>query len=128
MNLFLTGIALVNNSPQFANQVSLYEALTKINISYHLKHRLNGEVMYNQASNQLITGIGNYTLVQYDKEAKQAIVTCDTPYPSKFEEGILYELTKKFKPDPQTPHLIKQDSNKDRRNKGGKSCTFIINW
>ena len=127
MNLFLTGIAIINIE-RFPPLHSLKEAYIAVNTTYHLSHRCNGKIMYDATSGKTLDGIGNFQIVSYDEAKREAIIKSDSPYPSKFEEGILYELTKKFKPDPTRAHLIKLDITKERRDKGGRSCTFIINW
>lgn len=127
MNLFLTGIAFINQD-ELPSINSLREAFERINLGYHSEHRKDGKLMYDMETNKLLDGIGSFSILSFDEDQKEAKIVCNTPYPSKFEEGVLYELTRKFKPNAQTVHLIKVDPTRERRTKGGQSCTYIINW
>ncbi|HEU4964394.1 MAG TPA: hypothetical protein VFV52_11175 [Bacilli bacterium] len=66
---------------QFPPEIDSFEkALSTLDVAYKMNHR-NGN-------------IGEYKVVQED--AKTFKVTCDTPYPSKFNLGLLRGLARKF--------------------------------
>jgi hypothetical protein len=126
MNLFLIGKAIIENA-KFPPIKNLEEALRSIDVAYHMNHRLNNKAMFDPISKKMTEGIGNYTLTSFDAEKSEAIMVCDNPYPSKFDEGIITQIVRKFRP-PGTRESIKLDINKESRLKGGESCTYIITW
>lgn len=66
---------------QFPPEIDSFEkALTTLNIAYQMNHR-NGN-------------IGEYKVVQED--AKTFKISCNTPYPAKFNLGLLRGLARKF--------------------------------
>ncbi len=127
MNLFLIGKAVIKNA-SFPPMRNLEEALHSINIAYHMNHRLNGKVMFDPASGTLTDGIGHYNLAEYDSKERKAVIVCTSPYPSKFDEGIITQLIRKFKPADSVSQQVVLDEEKETRTKGGDSCTFLIRW
>lgn len=126
-NLFLTGMTFMNKL-DLPEGTSLLDGLKFINIAYHSKHRFNGELLYNDKTNEIIDLIGNYTIVDFNEKKGEAIITSNTPYPSKFDEGLIYEVTRQFKPDPTRAHLITLSKAHECRDTGGESCTYILSW
>lgn len=108
--------------------ISLKDTLKNINLAYHQNHKINGNEMFDPKTGQMTDGIGHYRLTSYSEEKKEAIMECTNPYPSKFDEGILVQLARKSRPKGSIKQDIKLDSNKPMRDKGGTSCTYIINW
>ncbi|NVO11909.1 MAG: hypothetical protein HXX16_18270 [Bacteroidales bacterium] len=126
MNLFLIGKAIID-SAKFPPINNLEEALRSLDIAYHMNHRLNGKVMFDSQTGNKMEGIGHYKLKEYNAAGKRAIMVCDNPYPSKFDEGIITQLVRKFKETAST-ESIKLDLTKETRIKGGHSCTYNIAW
>ncbi|TRX62658.1 hypothetical protein FNH22_00760 [Fulvivirga sp. M361] len=126
MNLFIIGKAVMNNA-EFPPMKDLEEALNSMDIAYHMNHRLNGEIMFNPSNGKMIEGIGHYKLAKFDAQSKQAVMICTNPYPSKFDEGILTEVVRRFKPT-GAREKIELDLSKESRKTGGESCTFLISW
>jgi len=126
MNLFLIGKAIIDNAT-FPPVKDLKEGLKSIDIAYHINHRLNGQTMFDPIEEKMIEGIGHYTLTEYDPDKKKAIMVCDNPYPSKFDEGIITQIVRKFKPA-GAHETIKLDTSKESRKNGAESCTFLISW
>ena len=54
-------------------------------------------------------------------------MVCNNPCPSKFDEGIIIQIVRKFKPMGSREN-IKLDLTQESRKNGGNSCTYIINW
>lgn len=127
MNLFLIGKAVIKNA-EFPPMKNLEEALHSINIAYHMNHRLNGKIMFNPEDGSFTPGIGHYKLEQYDAKQRKAVVVCRNPYPSKFDEGILTQLARTFKPQDSVSQKITLDETRETRRNGGSSCTFLIQW
>lgn len=127
MNLFLIGSAIIENA-QFPPIKNMEEGLGVIDVAYHMNHRLNETVMFNPENGQMLEGIGHYSLLSYNAAEKTAVMVCNNPYPSKFDEGIISAVCNKFKPADVQKISVKVDISKERRTKGGESCTYIISW
>lgn len=67
--------------PEVKDGKTAFETLDK---AYHMNHR-GGE-------------IGYYKLKSYDVSKRIIVIECNTPYPEKFDEGILIGLWEKYKP------------------------------
>jgi len=126
MNLFLIGKAIID-SAKFPPIKNLEEGLNSIDVAYHMNHRLNGKIMFDPISGKMLEGIGHYKLTEYNSNTKNAVMVCSNPYPSKFDEGIITQIVRKFKPT-NSRESIKLDLSKKTRDEGGNSCTFLISW
>ncbi len=126
MSLFVIGKAIVDNA-EFPPMENLQEALNAIDVAYHMNHRLHGEIMYNPETGEKTPGIGHYHLESFDRDNKRAIMVCDNPYPGRFDEGIIAQVARRFKPSFKNP-TVELDPDRESRARGGESCTFIIEW
>jgi len=126
MNLFLIGKAIIENA-EFPPIKDLEEGLKSIDIAYHMNHRLDGKPMFNPDTGKITGGIGYYKLTKFDDKEKQAIMVCDNPYPSKFDEGIITQVVNKFKPS-GARSSVDLDRTKESRKDGANSCTYLIAW
>lgn len=112
--LFMIGKAIPEHA-KFPPEIdSLEKALGAIDKAYHMNHR-GGE-------------IGHYKLVAYDGEKKEAVMSCNNPYPSEFDRGIITTMLRKFKPKNSFNYSCELDINKESRQDGKKTCTYLINW
>ena len=102
---------------------SIEKGLESLNIAYHMNHRKNGKVMFDPATGIILSGIGSFKL-ELTPGKKEAILICENPYPSEFDEGIITGMAKKFQPEA----VVTLDTTKPTRRKGGDSCTFKIKW
>lgn len=127
LNLFLVGKSIIE-SADFPPMKGLYEALTSINIAYHMNHQLDGELMFNLKTGDMLEGIGHYKVVSFDYTSRAAVMECKNPFPTKLDEGLLYKMVEKFKPEDSTFHEVKVDSTKEQRPQGADSCTYLISW
>lgn len=127
MNLFLIGKTVTEKAP-FPPMDGLENALRSIDIAYHMNHRKNGEIMFNPETGKMLEGIGHYHLKSFDSEKREAIMVCHTPYPSKFEEGLVMQIVRMFKPKDSLKSKVVLDTTKETRAKGGDTCTFVITW
>jgi len=125
-NLFLIGKAITDNA-KFPPIKDLEEGLRAIDIAYHMNHRLNGEVMYDEATGKMMEGIGHYKLIEFSSQDKTAVIECDNPYPSKFDEGIIAQIVRKYKPE-GAKEKVNLDTTKETRTRGANSCTYNISW
>jgi hypothetical protein len=90
---------------------SIDKALASIDMAYHMNHR-GGE-------------IGHYTF--QSTGPKSGKVVCKNPYPSEFDQGIVYTVAHKFAP-PGTVPQVKLDETAPTRKKGADACTFLVTW
>jgi hypothetical protein len=102
---------------------SLEELLGSIDLTYHMSHRIGGDLLFNPDTGQMTEGIGHYrfngTTGPYSAE-----MVCDNPYPSEFDRGIITTISRRFKPHCE----VKLDPGKTSRPEGGESCTYLIEW
>ncbi len=126
MNLFLIGKAIIDNA-QFPPINNLEEGLRSIDVAYHMNHRINGKPMFDPTNGKMTEGIGHYKLTEYNEKNRMAVMVCNNPYPSKFDEGIIVQVVRKFKPM-GSRESVTLDITKETRTQGGESCTFIIKW
>jgi hypothetical protein len=125
-NLFLIGKAIIDNAI-FPTINNLEEGLRMIDIAYHMNHRLNGEIMFDEATGNMIEGIGHYSLIEFNSIDKTAVMVCDNPYPSKFDEGIIAQIVSKYKPTGAI-YKVSLDLTKETRTRGANTCTYNISW
>lgn len=126
MNLFLIGKAIIDNA-QFPPINGLEEGLRSIDVAYHLNHRIDGKIMFNPENGRMTEGIGHYSLTEFDGEKKQATMICNNPYPSKFDEGIIAQVVRRFKPK-GAKDKVTRDTTKESRTESSDSCTYTIHW
>lgn len=126
MNVFMIGKAVVDHA-EFPPMNNLEEALRSIDIAYHMNHQLNGKKMFDGSNGSMLEGIGHYNLAEFDAAAKRAVMVCDNPYPSRFDEGIITQVVRRFKPI-GSRESVSLDQSKESRLKGGNSCTYVITW
>lgn len=58
---------------------------------------------------------------------KSGAMTCRTPYPCEFDRGLLESLSHRFEPESSFAH-VRHDDDAPCRQRGGTSCTFLIDW
>jgi len=126
MNLFIIGKAIIEHA-EFPPINSLEEGLRSIDVAYHINHRLHGKPMFDPATGTMTEGIGHYLVTEFDGAKRKAVMVCDNPYPSKFDEGIITQVVRKFKPLGGL-EKIELDATKETRLKGADSCTYLITW
>jgi len=127
MNLFLIGTAIIK-SAQFPPISNLEEGLRLLDVAYHMNHRLDNQVMFNPENGNIMDGIGHYQLTGFDAKNRSATMLCNNPYPSKFDEGLITQMVRNFKPDDSTFQEVKLDISKESRTKGADSCSYLISW
>jgi hypothetical protein len=124
--LYQIGSSIPANAQWPPNIKSLEDALTSIDVAYHLNHRLNGEILYNPTSNLMKEGIGHYRFTKVD--ARKAKMVCENPYPCDFDRGLIESVSNKFKPIGVAAVVVIHDDTQPCRKKGLHSCTYKISW
>ena len=127
MNLFLIGKEVIEGAA-FPPMDGLESALKSIDVAYHMNHRKSGATMFDPSSGKMTEGIGHYELAKFDSEKKEAVMICHTPYPSKFEEGLITQIVRMFRPKGSLLPRVELDTKKETRRNGGERCTFNIYW
>jgi hypothetical protein len=116
VNLFLIGQAIVHHSvfPEIRN---LEEALLLLDHAYYMNHRTSHGSFLREYSL-----IGHYKLEKYDSIHRTATFVCNTPYPDRFDEGIIFEILNQFKPHQSLYAIV------DRKFKDLDSRIYHIHW
>lgn len=102
----------IPDNAQWPPQVDTVEkALASIDMAYHMNHR-GGE-------------IGHY---KYEAAGpRMAKMICHNPYPSDFDQGLVYAVARRFAPKGAFP-AVKLDESAPTRKKGADACTFLVTW
>ncbi|MFP2905942.1 hypothetical protein ACLESD_12960 [Pyxidicoccus sp. 3LFB2] len=101
----------------------LHKALAAIDVAYHMNHRKDGKPMFDPATGQMLEGIGHY---QFHPTAgkNEAVLVSDTPYPCRFDLGLIKGMARRFQLQAETTHA----PHPGCRLKGAASCTYVVTW
>lgn len=77
---------------------------------------------------KITEGIGHYQLTEFNKENRHTPMVCNTPYPSKFDEGVITQIVRNFRPTGSIIQQVELDTSQESRKNGAESCTYSINW
>jgi hypothetical protein len=120
--LFVIGEKIPKNAGFPAEIDSIEKALASIDIAYHMNHSLDGKVMFDPATGQMTEGIGHY---HFEKTGEnQARITCDNPYPTYFDEGIIFAIAQRFK----EASFVRLEEGPITRSQGGDKDVYLIQW
>ncbi|MCP3145351.1 hypothetical protein [Pyxidicoccus xibeiensis] len=100
-----------------------HSVLAGTDIAFHMNHCRDGTPMFDPATGQMLEGIGHYAYRPVEGK-KEVHMVCDTPYPCRFDQGLLKGFAQRFEPTATLVH----DLSTGCRAKGGASCTYIITW
>ncbi len=112
--LFAIGKAIPEHAEFPPSIKNLEQALSAINVAYHMNHR-GGD-------------IGYYKLLKFSDELKTALVECRNPYPSDFDRGIITAMVRKFKPETSIVSRVELNGDSPSRLTGADSCTYKVVW
>lgn len=121
--LFRIGLSIPKNATFPPWIKTIEDAIKSIDIAYHMNHRKNGKVMFNEKTGKITEGIGHYGF-QKVKGKNKIISECNNPYPCSFDQGIITAMADKTNPNAEVTH----DNDKPCRKKGADNCTYIITW
>ena len=127
MSLFSVGKS-VGEKLRFPEHFGFREKLEHLDRIYHTNHQLDGSDMVDPQTGHPIEGIGNYRLQSFHEGESRASIVSNTPYPSKFDEGLLQQLVRDHAPDGGARKSVHLDMTREFRARGGESCTFLISW
>lgn len=120
--MFEIGRTIPKNA-QFPPDIKdVVSALASANVAYHMNHRKNGRVMFDPATGQMQSGIGEYRIVS-KPGAKPLVMESDVAYPCELRHGLLAALATRFAPRAVVDHPA------DRCQKRGAAlCTYHVMW
>jgi hypothetical protein len=121
--LMQIGQQIPKHAPFPPTITDVHSAMASMNAAYHMNHRKNGKVMFDPATGQMQTGIGNYGYNPVPRE-RRIISVCENPYPCDFDRGIITSLAARFERASRVQH---DDSGPCRKN-GADSCTYVVSW
>lgn len=120
--LFVIGeqIPLFAKFPKVSD--TLEKALAALDTAYHMNHAIDGKPLYNELTGKMREAIGHYRFIQTDLNA--ARIVCDTPYPTYFDEGIIYAIAQQYHQN----SYVRLDEVKSTRQHGGSTDEYIVRW
>ena len=121
--LFQIGQHIPKHAPFPPTITDIHSAVMGLDVAYHMNHRKGGRVMFDPATGQKLSGIGNYGYTPVPRE-RRIISVCENPYPCDFDRGILTTLSARFE---RGARVVHDDSAPCRKN-GADSCKYVIAW
>lgn len=120
--LFHLGTSIMAN-PKFPSWIrDVDSAMESIDLTYHRSHRKSGVLMYDDATCQMLEGIGHYKARRVPGE-QRIEVTCDTPYRCEVDFGIVTGSAKKYEPKVRVVHAPSAC-----RYEGRAACVYVVTW
>ena len=114
------GASVMQNIQWPPGMTSVEGLIRFIDVGYHMHHRKNGKVMFDDKTGAMVPGIGNFSFKGEDKN--RYLIECANPYPCSFDKGILGGALRKL----GTGSLAVHDTTTECRGKGGKACTYVV--
>ncbi|MDC0718044.1 hypothetical protein [Nannocystis bainbridge] len=98
-----------------------HTVLSGLDATYHLNHSRDGVVMLDLATGEMTEGIGHYHYERVDE--REARMCCDTPYPCRFDMGLVAGFAARFVTDVEVEH-----EPGECRARGGANCVYRVRW
>jgi hypothetical protein len=99
-----------------------FSALASANIAYHMNHRKNGRLMFDPATGQLQSGIGEFRIVS-KPGVQPVVVESDNVYPCELRHGLLTALAARFERRAVVDHAAERCQRR-----GAAACTYEVRW
>jgi len=110
LNLVAVGMKIPENAEWPPDIDSIEAALESIDTAYHMNHR-GGE-------------IGHYV---YQKVGERHVrMICTNPYPSDFDYGLIYAVTRRYAPAGSRFYVVRAES--PCRLSGDDTCIYDVTW
>ncbi|MGC3943719.1 MAG: hypothetical protein QM762_04125 [Chryseolinea sp.] len=101
---------------------TIEKALGSLDIAYHMNHAIDGQPMFNPATGKKLSGMGGYEFkITGDGEAE---ITADNPYPTSFDEGLIFAMAQRFNP----ASMVQVIEERSSRSKGGDKDVYTVQW
>ncbi|MFY9260545.1 MAG: hypothetical protein WAO71_08570 [Gallionella sp.] len=91
----------------------IHAAEASINVAYKMNTQGEGT-----------GGVGGYHYVKLSENSCR--VTCDTPFPCDYDQGIIEGIANKFQTSGQVVKVV-HEKGSCRKNQG-KSCSYLVSW
>jgi hypothetical protein len=114
------GASVMQNIQWPPGMTSVEGLIRFIDVGYHMHHRKNGKIMFDNQTGATTPGIGNFSFKGEDRT--RYLIECANPYPCSFDKGILGGALRRL----ATGGLAVHDTATDCRSKGGKACTYVV--
>jgi len=120
--LFTIGEKIPENAVFPPEVDSIEKGLASIDVAYHMNHMKGTQLMFNAQTGDKISGIGNYHFILLS--GGEAEIICDNPYPTAFDEGIIFAIAQRFN-KASVVYLLQEKSS--RSAVGGKDV-YLVQW
>lgn len=120
--LFTIGEKILETAVFPPEMDTIEKGLAAIDIAYHMNHMKGNQVMFDTKTGKKIGGIGNYTF-NLIREGEAEMI-CDNPYPTAFDEGIIFATAQRFN-KASIVHWLEERST---RTTGGGQDVYIVQW
>lgn len=102
------------------------QALLSLDVTYHLNHRRDGKILYDNTARKVLDGIGHY----YYKHTgpSSAVIVCTSPYPCDYDRGLIDATALRFRPNGVGDIHVTHEANEHCRKNGDDFCTFKVEW
>ena len=117
------GRNLGSKGPVPPRVTDLEKAMSWLDAAYHQYHKKRGKLMFDEATGQMLEGIGHYS-VRWVPGERKIISVCENPYSCDFDLGLLTGYATRFTPRSRVDH----DPSAPCRKRGSNSCTYVITW
>jgi hypothetical protein len=101
---------------------TLDDAFEKINIVYHLNHRINGRIMYDSALGVMAGKIGSFSANRMG--SNDCEIESKSPYPCALNKGIIEGYVKRFCRDKE--YFVKIIDKEMNEEGYVEKCTFMV--
>ena len=118
--LFKIGASIPKTAVFPPTVVDIHSGLASIDVAYHINHRRRGEVMFDDRNGSMLEGIGHYG---YERVSdNEVMMRCWTPYPCRFDLGIVTSMARRFEPASAVVH------GPNCRHHGAEACEYRVTW
>ncbi|BCY19494.1 hypothetical protein hrd7_33430 (plasmid) [Leptolinea sp. HRD-7] len=104
----------------------IHQALFSMDITYHLNHRKNGKILYDNSARKVLDGIGHY-YYKYTGPSS-AVIVCTSPYPCDYDRGLIDATALRFKPFAVGDIHVTHEASDHCRKNGDDFCAFKVEW
>lgn len=104
----------------------IHQALLSLDIAYHLNHRKNGKLLFDNAGRKVMDGIGHYFYKQAGSNS--AVIVCTSPYPCEYDRGLIDATALRFRPGGVGDIRVMHEASDHCRKSGDDFCTYRVDW
>lgn len=120
--LFLIGQKVMESAIAPTEVNTIEKGLASIDVAFHMNHSLKGKPMIDPVTGTKSPGIGNYNFKLLTEG--EAEIVCDNPYPTSFDEGLIFAMAQRF----NSTSVVQVIEERSSRSRGGEHDVFFIQW